>query len=205
MTTKYGFSDVHEQLLEGIKSAYPTKLECCRAAKVLGEDVFGTPKPHPNAVLNLFTEQDIKFALPFAAYRAGMAGFSSLTSDEPGTVLPRLALASTMHGMETIRGGMAKLAYRVLCNMRLEDCRDGACVVNKGISFPDKRMEMLDQIYDVMVKEGKGDVLYSDLSLVNIVCVRCAKTPEQVYHLLRTTIWEELPRIFGVGKSWEEV
>jgi len=205
MTTKYGFSDVHGQLLESIKSAYPTKWEGSRTAKVLGEDVFGIPKPHPNAVLNLFTEQGIKFALPFAAYRAGMAGFSSLTSDKPGTVLPRLALASTMHGMETIRGGLAKLAYSVVCNISLENCRNVECAVNKDINLPDKRMEMLNQIYDVMVKEGKGDVLSPDLLLGHIVCVRCAKTPEHVYHLWCTMIWQELPWIFRVGKNWEEM
>ena len=205
MTTKYGFSDVREQLLESINSAYPTKWEGSRTAKVLGEDIFGSPKPHPNAVSNLFAEQGIKFALPFAAYRAGMAGFSSLTSDKPGTVLPRLALASTMQGMETIRGGLAKLAYSVVCSISLENCRNVECAVNTDINSPDKRMGMLNQIYYVMVKEGKGDVLSPDLSLEHIVCVRCAKTPEQVYHLWRTTIWQELPRIFGVGKNWEEV
>jgi len=204
MTTKYGLSDVREQLLEGIKSAYPTKLECCRAAKVLGEDIFGSPKPHPNAVLNLFTEQGIKFALPFAAYRAGMGGFSSLMSDKPGTVLPRHALAFTIYGMETMRGGVAKLAHSVVRNMSVEDCSDEACWVNKGIN-PSERMEALEQIYDVMVKEGKGNVLSSDLSFENIVCVDCAKTPKEAYHLWCTMIWEELPGIFGVGESWEEV
>ena len=117
MTTKYGFSDVREQLVESIKGAYPTKWEDPRTGNFLGEAVFGSPKPHPNAVLNLFAEQRIKFALPFAAYRAALGGFSSLTSDKPGTVLPPLALASTIYGMEVIRGGLANLAHSVVCNM----------------------------------------------------------------------------------------
>jgi hypothetical protein len=81
MTTKYGFSDIREALVEDLKVAYPTKLEDFEAAKVLGEDMFGSPKPHPNAVLNLFLEQRIKFALPFAAYRAGLHGPSALASE----------------------------------------------------------------------------------------------------------------------------
>jgi len=205
MTTKYGFSDVRGQLLESIKGAYPTKWEYFRTAKVLGEGIFGSPKPHPNAVLNLFMEQGIKFALPFAAYRAGMAGLSSLTSDKPGTVLPRLALASIMHGMETIRGEVARLAYSAVCIVRLEDCRDEACAVNKAIKIPDKRLEMFNQIYDVMVRESKGGVLSSDISLGHIACVRCAKTPEESYRFWRKVIWEGLPQTFRVGKSWEEV
>ena len=205
MTTKYGFSDVREQLLDSIKSAYPTRWEA-GPAQLLGEDIFGSPKPHPNTVLNLFTEQGIKFALPFAAYRAGLGGFSSLTSNKPGTALPRLALASTICGMETVRGGLAKLAHSVVCNMSLEVCRDGACAVN-SIGPTERRMEALNQIYDAMVKEGKGDVLSSNLSLSwrRIVCMNCVNKPAKAYHLWRAAIWEELPRIFGVGKSWEEV
>ena len=54
MTTKYGFSRVRDQLVQDLKGAYPTKWEAYQAAEVLGEDVFGSPKPHPNAVLNLW-------------------------------------------------------------------------------------------------------------------------------------------------------
>ena len=72
MTTKYGFSDIREALVKDLKGAYPTKWEDFEPAKVLGENVFGSPEPHPNAVLNLFLEQRIKFALPFAACRAGL-------------------------------------------------------------------------------------------------------------------------------------
>jgi len=204
MTTKYGFSDVRDQLLDSIKTAYPTKREGSGIAKVLGEDIFGSPKPHPNAVLNLFTEQGTKFALPFAAYRAGLGGFSSLTSDKPGTVLPRLALASTIYGMEMIRGGLARLAHSAVFDLSLKECRDGACAVESS-SPPKRRKEALNQIYDFMVREGKGDVLSCDLSLGIIVCANCAKTPEKTYRVWRAVIWEELPRIFGVGKSWEEV
>jgi hypothetical protein len=204
MTTKYGFSDVHDQLVDGIKGAYPTKWEGPVTTKVLGEDVFGSPKPHPNAVLSLFTEQRIKFALPFAAYQAAIGGFSSLISDKPGAVLPRHTLASTIYGMGVIRGGLTQLAHSVVCNISLEECRNRACVVNVGVSPPKRRMEELNKIYNAMVKEGTGDVL-SSLSLGDIVCANCAKIPEQAHHLWCTMIWEELPRIFGVGKSWEEV
>jgi len=204
MTTKYGFFDVRDQLVDSIKGAYPTKWEGPGTAKVLGEDIFGSPEPHPNAVLNLFTEQSIRFALPFAAYRAVLGGFSSLTSDKPGTILPRLALASTIYGMDLIRGGLAQLAHSVVSTMNLGKCHDGECAANVGIDHPERRMEALNVIYDIMVNEGKGDVLFS-LSLGNILCVNCAKTLEQAHRIWCATIWEELPRIFGVGKSWEEV
>ena len=204
MTTKYGFSDVREQLIDSIKNAYPTKWEDFETARVLGEDVFGSPKPHPNAVLNLFTEQSIKSALPFAAYRAALGGFSSLTDDKPGTALPRLALASIMFGMELIRSRFAKLAHSVVCEMILEVCGDRTCLVSFDTRIPGTKMEALDQFYDDMIKEGKGDIL-SSLSLEGSVCAGCVRALERAYQPWRAKIWEELPRIFGVGKSWEEV
>ena len=203
MTTKYGFSDVRDQLVDSIKGAYPTKWEGPGTAKVLGEDIFGSPKPHPNAVLNLFSEQNIRFALPFAAYRAALGGISSLTSDKPGTILPRPALASTIYGMDLIRGGLAQLAHSVVSTMSLEKCRDDVCAVNVGINPPGRRTAALNQIYDVMVKGGKGDVLFS-LPLGNFVCPNCTETLEQTHRLWCAMIWAELPRIFGVGRSWEE-
>jgi len=204
MTTKYGFSNVREGLVEYLKGAYPTKWGDFETAKVLGEDVFGSPKPHPNAALNLFLEQDIRFALPFSAYRATLGGFSSLVSGEPGTALPRLTLASTVYGMDVTRGELSRLAHSTVCKMSLDGCCEGVCVLSAGNNPPERRTEALNRIYDAMVKEGKGDVL-SSFSLGSIVCVNCAKTPEQAHRLWCAMIWAELPRIFGVGKSWEEV
>jgi len=203
MTTKYGFSDVCEQLVDSIKGAYPTKWEGTVLAGVLGEDVFGSPKPHLNAVLNLFIEQNIKFALPFAAYQAARCGFSPLISNGPGTVLPRLTLASACRGVEVIWARLAGLAHSVVCHMSLEDFRDRTCAVNVDTNPPERRMGALNKIYDTMVKGGKGDVLFS-LSLGDIACVNCTKIPENDYRLWCMMIWEELPCIFGVGEGWEE-
>ena len=203
MTTKYGFSDVREQLIDGIKGAYPTKLEGFGTGMALGEDIFGLSKPHPNSVLNLLTEQNIKFALPYAAYRAALSGSSSLTSDEPGTVLPHHILASTVYGREVIRDRLAQHAHSAVCNRSLEGCRDTACAVNAGTT-PTERMEGLKKIYNSMVRECKADAPFTP-TLGNIVCVKCAITLETSHQLWCTRIWEELPRIFRVGNSWGEL
>jgi hypothetical protein len=204
MTTKYGFSDVRDQLVDGIKGAYPTKWEGFETGVVLGEDIFGSPKPHPNAVLNLFAERGVKFALPFAAYRAAMGGFSSLICDEPGAVLSRRTIASTVSGMERMRDGLAALVYLVVCNMVAQGCHDTACAMNVGVDPPERRKEGLGKIYRAMVTDRKNDGL-SSLSLGDILCVNCAKTPERIYQRWCKTIWNDLPRMFGVGNSWEEL
>ena len=203
MTTKYGFSDAREQLIDGIKAAYPTEREGPGTVKVLGEDIFGSPKPHPNAVLNLFLEQNVKFASPFTGYRATLGGPSSLTSTEPGTVLPPLTLASTIYGMEVVRGGVARLAHLIVCDMSMEECHNGACAANVGIP-PKQRMEELNKVYDAMVNEGNGDVLYS-LSLGKMVCVGCGEIAKQAYHNWHRVIWKKLPHIFGIGESWDDL
>jgi hypothetical protein len=204
MTTKYGFSEVREQLVDGMKCAYPTKWEGLGTGTLLGEDIFGSPKPHPNAVLNLFAEQSIKFALPYAAYRAALGGFSSLTSDEPGTVLPRHTLACAAHGREVIRDRLTRLALIIVSTMSLERCRDTACTVNPRIGPPERTIEGFNKVYDAVVQERGGGVLFS-LSLGNIVCANCAIIAETAHQLWRPIVWEELPRIFKVGKSWEEL
>ena len=204
MATKYNYSDVREQLLHSLKDAYPTKLKVYQAASVLGEEVFGSPKPHSNEVLNLFLDQDVRFAIPVAAYRAAIGGFSSLISNDPGLALPRLALASTLHGMDMIRSEVSQRAHSIVCDMGLEGCPDRRCVANDDANTLEERAKGLDEIYGVMVKGDKGDVL-SPLSLGDAVCVNCATAAEKRYHRLRATIWENLPRIFRVGESWEEV
>ena len=127
MVTKYDFSDIREHLFEDLKGAYPTKWEDFEAAKVLGEDVFGSPKPHPNAVLNLFTAEGVRFAVPFAAYRASLGGFSALMSNEPGTMLPRHILASTIYGMERARSSMIQAAPAIACKQSVPACVDREC------------------------------------------------------------------------------
>ena len=204
MTTKYGLSVAHEGLIEDIKAAYPTKWEDFETAKVLGEDTFGSPKPHPNAVLNLFLEQRIKFALPFAAYRAGLGGPSALVNDKPGTVLPRLILASIIHGMGEIRRMMTHAAHGIAYVGNLSICPQMRCVLNFGTNSVERRAEALKKISDVIVKKSEGDML-SSLSLGNLLCVDCAKLLKNGHRDCRKQlVWGRLPSLLG-WEGWEGI
>ena len=200
MATKYGFSDIREGLVEDLKDAYPTKWEDFETAKVLGEDVFGSPKPHPNVVLNLLLEQRVKFALPFAAYRAAMDGFSSLISDEPSMTLPRLTLASTIYGIERIRCTMVQLSHSIVYSGHLGVCPQEECALNVGTSPIERRMEALKKIFGVMVDKSKGDLL-SPLPLGDLVCVDCAKLLDDAHlHYREKFVWRALPSLLaGAG------
>jgi len=204
MATKYGYSDVREGFVEDLKGAYPTEWEDFETAKVLGEDVFGSPKPHPNAVLNLFSEQRIKFALPFAAYRAGLCGPSSLASDKRGTVLPRLTLAFIINGMGEIRRMITHAAHGIAYVGNSSVCPEKACVLNVGINPTERRMEAMRRISDVMVKKSEGDML-SSLLLGNLLCADCAKLLKNGHRdCCKRLVWARIPSLLG-WESWEGV
>jgi hypothetical protein len=73
---------VHSQLLDAIRDAYPATFEDLDPSKALGENVFGEPTPHPNAVLSLFVQQKLTSALPMAYYMAVRRGLDSLMDIE---------------------------------------------------------------------------------------------------------------------------
>ena len=204
MATKYGFSDVREQLIDDLKGAYPTKWEDFESARVLGEDIFGSPKPHPNAVLNLFLEQGITFASPFAAYRASLGGFPGLVSDKPGTVLPHLTLASIIHGNGEIRRLMTIVAHNIVYLMDLGVCAKGACVLNVGMNPTERRIAALKKLFNVLIYENEVETLSSP-SLGTLICVDCAKRLLTIHSGSRKKyVWTKLPSLLG-WESWEGV
>ena len=203
MTTKYGFPDVREGLIEDLKGAYPTKWEDFETAETVGEDVFGSPRPHPNAVLNLFLEQGITFASPFAAYRAGLGGPSSLASDEPDIVLPRPILASIIEGMGEMRRVTTVVAHSIVYVGNLGVCPRGPCIMSAGTRQAVQRIEALNKVFNVMTERNEGDIL-SFPSLGNIVCSDCEKRLETVHLDWRKQFFRaRLPRLLGWG-GWRE-
>ena len=203
MTTKYGFSDVRNQLIEDIRGAYPTKWEVYQAAEVVGEDAFGSPKPHPNAVLNLFLEQNIRFALPFAAYRASIGGFPAIMSDQPGIALPRHVLATTTNGMYLVRTTIHKAARAIAYEWNLGVCPDRECLLSVGVDPIGQRMVTLKRLYQAMI-ERDGDGLRSP-SLGHLTCDECAKVIQASHVAWRSICWERLPSMFSVAQSWDEI
>jgi hypothetical protein len=204
MTTKYDLSDVRDQLIEDLKSAYPTKWEDFRSAKVLGEDIFGSPKPHPNAVLNLLEGQNVKFALPFATYRASTGGFQTLMSDKPGTVLSRRTLASTVEGLHYLSSTASYLARLVAYGGRLPVCPDKTCALNVGTNLSQKKLETSEKVYLAMMDKREGGLL-STPSLGHLLCKKCTKYMEATHTEWSSFSWKQLPLIFNISRNWEDL
>jgi hypothetical protein len=204
MTTKYDFSDVRDQLIEDLKSAYPTKWEDFRIAKVLGEDVFGSPKPHPNTVLNLFEGQNVKFALPFATYRASTGGFQTLWSEKPGTALSRRTLASTVQGLHTLSSTASHLARIISYGGHLPVCPDKTCALNFGTNPGEKKTEALEKVYLAMMDKREGGLL-STPSLGHLLCKKCTKYMEATHTEWSSLLWKQLPPVFNISRNWEDL
>ena len=200
MTTKYGFSNVRDQLVKDLESAYPTRWEDFKSAKVLSEDIFGSPKPHPNTVLNLFEAQDIKFAIPFAAYRASIGGFSELTSDKPGTALPRRTLATTIYGMHLLQSMAVHAARMVAYGADLWICPNKTCVLSVRTSPIKPRVEAMGKIYEAMIGQREGGVL-SPPCLAHLLCAGCVERVTATSAAYGKAYWEKLASAFKVSGS----
>jgi hypothetical protein len=204
VATKYGLSSVRGQLVDSIRGAYPTKWTDYKSAKVLGEDIFGSPKPHPNAVLILFEAENLRFAMPFASYRASVGGFSALVSDEPGKLLPRRTLATTIQGMHTLLS-MSSSAARIATYVRYPRiCPDMICALNVDINPVEKRVEMLEKIYFAVVGHREGGPL-SPPSFGHLLCAKCTKLMEDAHTAGSSNIWERLAPAFGISRGWNDL
>ena len=199
MATKYGFSDVRDQLTEDLHDAYPTKWEDFRNAKILGEDVFGTPKPHPNAVLDLFEAQDVKFAIPFAAYRASIGGLPALTSDKPGTILQHRTLAATINGMRRLQCNLISRAASITFHGGyVRVCSDRTCAFNVGTNPIKQRMEAMEKIFNAMIVHREGGLLNAP-SLGHLLCPKCTKCLELIHDAWASAAWDKLAPTFSLS------
>jgi hypothetical protein len=194
MTTKYNFSDIRDQLVEDLKGAYPTKWEDFRNAKVLGEDIFGSPKPHPNTVLNLFEAQNLKFALPSAIYRASTGGFRTLMIDKPGTVLSRRTLANAVQGLHDLSNQALLLAFAAFYGGDLSVCPDKTCTGNISVK---------GKVYLAMINKREGGLL-STPSLKHL-CAACAEHMEVCHTEWTSLFWKHLPSVFSISRNWEDL
>ena len=103
------------RLIETVRDAYPTSFTGLNPSRLLGEDAFDGPKPHPNAVLNLFIQQKVTSALPMAYYMAARRGLDSLmdTRLPSSATLSGQTLGSAIRGLVALREMELKETHRI--------------------------------------------------------------------------------------------
>lgn len=195
LTTKYKFQEIRTQILLDLLPAYPTQLSEYKASPSLGEAVFGSPLPHPNTVLNLFVTCEVPFTLPFAYYRASIAGDpASLNTSAGGFVLPPNTLKVALRGQAQLKTEQVQLAKK----LALQDCPGWLGCSGK---IPSNRVEVFDWIHPkVATKKGileRGDFVGPKY------CSQCLQTFAKELSKAQADTWEKLPSYFSLP-PWEK-
>ena len=207
MTTSYKIDNVREQLLEDLRDAYPKTFGAYEKSRTLGEKVFGTQKPHPNAVLKLFGTCNVAFALPFAYYRACTAGTLALTSVEPTLRLPPRVLAAAVVGQSRLKARELQVVRQFLFGRPAKkfSCSGWFCPglhetnhKRSGLTSPYERLfnsissqsSEVDMAVSILENKGLADDAF---------CAKCLERFNAYLKGAREEIWASLPRMFGLS------
>lgn len=207
MTTSYKIDNVREQILEDLRDAYPKTFEVYEKSETLGERVFGTPKPHPNAVLKLFEACNVVFTLPFAYYRACTAGTLSLTSVEPTLRLPPRVLAAAVVGQSRLKARELQVVRQFLFGRSAKkfSCSGWLCPGSRetnhkrsGQTSPYERLfnSISSQSSEV---DMAVSILETKMLADDAFCARCLERFNAYLKGTREEIWASLPRMFGLN------
>ena len=206
ITAEYELPTVRSQLLEVVHDAYPETFEGLAPSKSLGEGIFSGPTPHPNAVLNLFIQQDLTSALPMAYYMAARRGLDSLMDrhlPQSATLSPEI-LQSAIRGFVTLREMELKETHRLIFGSKTHLCSWSKCPSLKiaGPRALEAHQKVVDQITD---SAQPGTKVLQVLSLADILggdyhgfCERCVEGWEAEHAEVRKKVWNALPDVFGL-------
>jgi len=207
MMTSYKIDNVREQILEDLRDAYPKTFETYEQSGTLGERVFGSPRPHPNAVLKLFETCNVTFALPFAYYRACAAGTLALTSVEPALRLPPRVLAAAVVGQSRLKARELQVVRQLLFDRPAKkfSCSGWLCPGShetnhkrSGQTSPYERLfnSISSQSSEV---DMAVSILETKVLADNAFCARCLERFNACLRCAREEIWASLPRMFGLN------
>jgi hypothetical protein len=209
ITAKYEMTVVRSQLLEVVHDAYPDTFEGLTPSRPLGENVFSGPTPHPNAVLNLFTQQKLTSALPMAYYMAARRGLDSLMDRHlpRNATLPSDILQVAIRGLLALREMEFKETYRLIfgssgsrsCSQFKLSC---TAYNATGSRLSEARQKVADRITD---SAHSGTNVLQILSLGEVCggdcfgfCGNCVEGWEVGHADVRKNAWTMLPDAFGL-------
>ena len=202
--------NLRARLLETIREAYPQSFEGLDPSKTLGENAFDGPKPHPNAVLNLFAQQKVTSALPMAYYMAARRGLDSLMDT-------RLPASATLSG-QTLRSAMRGLM--VLREMELMETHRIVFTASNRISCPStdcpsrryggrldaEVIRAHQRVFDRITRSTVGGTRILQVLSVGEVaedteskfCQVCVEKMQAAHGEMRRKVWAALPEVFGL-------
>jgi hypothetical protein len=195
--------NIRTRLLETIRDAYPENFEGLNM--VIGESVFGD-EPHPNAVLNLFIQQNVTWALPMAYYMAARRGLDSLMDDRlsPSATLSGQTLRSATRGLTALREMELKETHRIVFTVK--DATDGVGCSSVCCPLWARTVEVYRQAFDRITGSGvEGTRILQVLSegafardTGSEFCLVCAEAMQAAHAEVRRKAWTALPVLFGL-------
>lgn len=189
MATKYKFQEIRLQILLDLRSAYPIKFSDYEASSCRGEAVFGSPPPHPNSVLDLFVKCNVTSALPFAFYRACIAGDpTSLNSSVEGAVLLPSTFEAALCGHARLKVDEVQLAK----TLAFKDCGSWRC----SGQTPASRTQVFNWIHPNA--SARSGILERSSFTGSGFCSQCLKTFAEGLSEAKEDTWENLPSYFGL-------
>ena len=213
VSTNYEMPNLRARLLETIRDAYPETFEGLDPSKVLGENVFDAPKPHPNYVLNSFIQQRVTSALPMAYYMAARRGLDSLMNTRLpiSATLSGQTLRSAMRGLMALREMELKETHRIVFAIKDTTNRVGCSSTDcpsrspAGPSDTGTR-EAHQRVFDRITGSAVGGTrVLQVLSTDEFVddpeskfCRVCAEKMRVAHAEVRKRAWAALPGVFGL-------
>ena len=213
VSVNYEMPKLRAQLLETIRDAYPESFEGLDPSKALGENVFDAPKPHPNAVLNLFVQQKVESALPMAYYMAARRGLDSLMDARLPTSarLSGQTLISAIRGLTTLREMELEETHRIVFTIKDASNRVGCSSTDCPSQRPGGPLDAgLIGAYQRTFNWTTGSVdggtrILQVLSAGEFsegaesrFCQVCAGKMEAAHGEVRRRTWAALPEVFGL-------
>ena len=213
ITSKYELPIVRSQLLEAVRDAYPETFEGLVPSKPLGEAVSSGSTPHPNAVLNLFVQQEFTSALPMAYYMATRRGLDSLMDRRlpQSATLPPDILRSAIRGFMTLREVERDETYRLIFGPNdSHPCLASTCPSRAPTGTV--ALQAYQKVFDHIVV-GSSQLGTRVLQVPEFyeeceggprcispgVCRSCVERWESGHADLRKKAWAELPDVFGLS------
>lgn len=195
---KYEMEGIRKLLIHNIQKYYPVEMpkyedvmdQCGTAAHA----AF-TICPHPNEVLKLFWECDVKQCLPVAFYETTTRGMNSLTSPRPKVALPPQILTPALKALATLNSKHMDHVRSAMHTFRVcAKCRRGDLLAVEHLLAP-----------------TKGDLAISplrnpddDSEVFKILCRGCFELLKGQYDSFRDSLWDDLPGVFGLP-AWKEL
>jgi hypothetical protein len=204
ISTSYEIPNIRARLLETIRGAYPENFEGLNNM-VIGESVFGDA-PHPNAVLNLFIQQNVTWALPMAYYMAARRGLDSLMDDRlsPSAMLSGQTLRSATRGLTALREMELRETHRIVFTVKdatdRADCSSLRCPLEAGTVGAHRRA--FDRIAGSGVEGTRILQILSEGEFARDIelefCQVCAEKMQVAHAGVRRKAWTALPVLFGL-------